>query len=114
MIKHLLLTTLLLSACCRESPKQINRPERYERAIDIEIKYLDNTLDTIRFALGESYNGYDREDISRIFTINNKASGTFSVTKLDPCLQANYGLNNDILACYVKTFKILSIEKKSL
>lgn len=100
---YTLLCVVLLTSCNQEN----NEPNFYTWKTSIEIKYSDNTKDTILniIELHKKYKPY--------FEIKTKENGFLSDTKLVPCLtvsEASY-YNGKNLACEVRTFRVLSQTK---
>ena len=98
-ILKIVLCALLLTSCVND-----NKQRFYTWKTTIEVKYSDNTKDTIHntMELHRKFQPY--------FEIVTKSERVFSDTKLVPCLkgsEASYykGIN---LACDIRSFKVLS------
>jgi hypothetical protein len=97
------LCVVFLTSCNQEN----NEPIFYTWQTRLEVRYSDNTKDTIlnTIELHKKYKPY--------FKIKTKENGLFADTKLVPCLtvsEASYRKGEN-LACDVRTFRILTQTK---
>ena len=100
---YTLLCVVSLTSCGEKS----NEPNFYTWETRLEVKYRDNTKDTIlnKIELHRKYKPY--------FEIKTKERGVFTDTKLVPCLtvsRASY-YKGENLACDVRIFRILTQTK---
>ena len=97
LIIFYILSILLFISCGDKNIKSIY--SIYETSI--EIKYEDNSKDTI-INIQEVYYR------SRLnYEIETEIIGLFSITTTTPCLIVKNGNKKEKIACYVKTYRIL-------
>lgn len=106
-LKSYTLYTLLCVVFMTSCNQKNNEPNFYNWQTSVEVKYSDNTKDTIlnSIQLHRDYKPY--------FEIKTTKEGFFTDTKLVPCLtvsKASY-YNGKNLACEVRSFRILSQTK---
>jgi len=100
---YTLLCVFFMTSCNKKS----NEANFYTWQTSLEVKYSDNTKDTILNTI-ELHNKY-----KPYFEITTKENGFFTDTKLVPCLtvsKASY-IKGKNLACEIRHFRILTQTK---
>lgn len=92
---------IIFASCGFERPEYTH----YTYETYIEVKYEDNTVDTLKDVRNVYYKSKPR------YEIQTSVSGLINVEKITPCLTVSKPYRNTNIACYVKNFKILSQNK---